>query len=100
VSGDDDVVERGSLTVTTDGDPTTGRRRPVDERRRYPHAVMEGGVMAVISPSTTRTGPSNAILSGARTTSLVVVGLWAATWAVETGFAAWVRHAAKTPPPQ
>lgn len=38
------------------------------------------------------------VLSGARTTSMVVVGVWAAAWAVETGFALWVRRAAKTPP--
>ncbi len=56
--------------------------------------------MAAMHASTARSGPGSALLSGARTTSLVVVGLWALTWAAETGFGLWVRHAAKTPPPQ
>ena len=39
-------------------------------------------------------------LAGARTTSLVVLGLWAVARAAESGFALWVRHAASTPPPE
>ncbi len=56
--------------------------------------------MAATPPLPTRSGPGSALLSGARTTSLVMFGLWAVSWAAETGFALWVRHAAKTPPPQ
>jgi len=56
--------------------------------------------MGVMPPAAGRRGPGGALLSGARTTSLVVVGLWAVTWAAEAGFGLWVRHAAKTPPPR
>jgi hypothetical protein len=40
------------------------------------------------------------IMVGAGRASAVAVCLWALTWAAETGFAAWVRHAVKDPPPQ
>lgn len=40
------------------------------------------------------------LLGGARTASLVVLGLWAAGRVAESGFALWVRHAASSPPPE
>ena len=56
--------------------------------------------MVATVPTPARSGPGNALLSGARTTSLVFAGIWAATWAAEAGFALWVRHSSKTQPSQ
>jgi hypothetical protein len=42
--------------------------------------------------------PEHRILDGARRTSLVVLGIWAAARLAETGFALWVRHSASSPP--
>ncbi len=44
--------------------------------------------------------PGRGFLTGARTTSLVVLGLWAVARTAESGFALWVRHAAALPPPE
>jgi len=44
--------------------------------------------------------PRNPLLVGAGRASAVAFSLWALTWAAETGFAAWVRHQVKNPPPQ
>jgi hypothetical protein len=44
--------------------------------------------------------PEHRVLDGARRTSFVVLGIWAAARIAETGFALWVRHAASVPPPQ
>ncbi len=38
------------------------------------------------------------VLDGARRTSFIVLGIWAAARVAETGFALWVRHAAASPP--
>jgi hypothetical protein len=47
-------------------------------------------------------GPASGrgFLSGARTTSLVVLGLWAVARTAESGFALWVRSASSAPPPE
>jgi hypothetical protein len=44
--------------------------------------------------------PEHRFLDGARRTSFVVLGVWAAARLAETGFALWVRHAASSPPPE
>jgi hypothetical protein len=44
--------------------------------------------------------PCRGFFAGARTTSLVVLGLWAVARTAETGFALWVKHAASTAPPE
>ena len=54
--------------------------------------------MATRHDRTTVTAPHNPLVNGARNTSLVLLGMWAVTRAAESGFALWVRHAARTPP--
>ena len=44
--------------------------------------------------------PGHPLRTGVRTTSLVVLGLWALTRAVETGVTLYVRQAVLHPPPQ
>jgi hypothetical protein len=43
-------------------------------------------------------GSDHRFLDGARRTSFVVLGVWAAARLAETGFALWVRHTASSPP--
>jgi len=56
----------------------------------------------VAALSTPPLGPRarSPFLVGAGRVSAVAVTFYALTWAAETGFAAWVRHAVKNPPPQ
>jgi hypothetical protein len=42
--------------------------------------------------------PGRGFLAGARTTSLVVLGLWGVARTAESVFALWVRRAASTTP--
>ncbi len=44
--------------------------------------------------------PGHPLRTGARTTSLVVLGLWALTRAVEMGVTLYVRQAVLHPPPR
>lgn len=56
--------------------------------------------MAALSAPPLEPRVRNPFLTGAGRASAVAVTCYALTWAVETGVAAWVRHAVKNPPPR
>ena len=56
--------------------------------------------MTALSAPPLDPAPGHPFVTGARTTSLVVLGLWALSRAMETGVTLYVRHAVLNPPPQ
>lgn len=56
--------------------------------------------MTVLSAPPLHSAHDHPWVTNARTTSLVVFGLWALTRAMETGVTLYVRHAVLNPPPQ
>lgn len=54
--------------------------------------------MTAMHPLPLGSGSEHRLRDGARRTSFVVLGVWAAARLAETAFALWVRHAASSPP--